>query len=61
MTGGPDGDLGANQIQCYKGNICLIIDGGSVLFDPAGLDKKELVKLAFKRNSSPRINSYNFV
>lgn len=60
MTGGPDGDLGANQIQCYKGNICLVIDGGSVLFDPAGLDKRELRKLAFQRNSSPRINSLGY-
>jgi glutamate dehydrogenase len=60
ITGGPDGDLGANQIQCYKGNICLIIDGGSILFDPEGLDKKELMKLAFMRNSSPRANSLMF-
>ncbi len=60
ITGGPDGDLGANQIQCYKGKICLIIDGGSILFDPKGLDKKELMKLAFKRNSSPRLNSLDF-
>jgi glutamate dehydrogenase len=60
ITGGPDGDLGANQIQCYKGKICLIVDGGSILFDPEGLDKKELMKLAFKRNSSPRVNSLQF-
>jgi glutamate dehydrogenase len=60
ITGGPDGDLGANQIQCYKGKICLIIDGGSILFDPEGLDKKELMKLAFMRNSSPRANSLKF-
>ncbi|MFW2365083.1 MAG: NAD-glutamate dehydrogenase domain-containing protein [Desulforhopalus sp.] len=60
ITGGPDGDLGANQIQCYRGKICLIIDGGSILFDPEGLDRKELKKLAFMRNSSPRINSLGF-
>ncbi|MFV0436083.1 MAG: NAD-glutamate dehydrogenase domain-containing protein [Desulfopila sp.] len=60
ITGGPDGDLGANQIQSYKGKICLVIDGGSVLFDPEGLDKKELMKLAFKRNSSPRLNTLAF-
>jgi glutamate dehydrogenase len=60
ITGGPDGDLGANQIQCYKGKICLIIDGGSILFDPEGLDKKELMQLAFMRNSSPRANSLMF-
>lgn len=57
ITGGPDGDLGANQIQCYKGKICLIIDGGSILYDPQGLDKKELRQLAFCRNSVPRKNS----
>ncbi len=60
MTGGPDGDLGANEIQCYKGNICLIIDGGAVLFDPEGLDKKELMKIAFMRHTSPRANSLAF-
>lgn len=60
MTGGPDGDLGANQIQCYKGKICLIIDGGSILFDPQGLDKKELMKIAFMRHTSPRANTLAF-
>ncbi len=60
MTGGPDGDLGANEIQCYKGRICLIIDGGSILFDPDGLDKKELMQIAFRRNSSPRANTLAF-
>lgn len=60
MTGGPGGDLGANEIQCYKGKICLVIDGGSVLFDPDGLDKKELMKLCFMRHSSPRVNSLGF-
>lgn len=57
MTGGPDGDLGANQIQSFKGRICLLLDGGSVLFDPAGLDKKELMKIAFARHTHPRLNS----
>ncbi len=57
ITGGPDGDLGANQIQCYKGKICLIIDGGSILYDPEGLDMKELRYLAFCRNEQPRKNS----
>jgi glutamate dehydrogenase len=60
MTGGPDGDLGSNEIQCYKGKICLIIDGGSILFDPDGLDKKELMKIAFMRHSSPRANSLSY-
>jgi len=60
MTGGPDGDLGCNEIQCYKGKICLIVDGGSILFDPDGLDKKELMKIAFMRHSSPRVNSLGY-
>jgi glutamate dehydrogenase len=60
ITGGPDGDLGGNEIQCYKGKICLIIDGGSILFDPAGLDKKELMKIAFMRHTSPRANTLQF-
>jgi len=60
ITGGPDGDLGANQTQCYQGKICLVIDGGSVLYDPAGLNKRELKKLAFARHSSPRLNSLAF-
>ncbi len=60
ITGGPDGDLGSNEIQCYKGKICLVLDGGSVLFDPDGLDKKVLSKLAFQRDSVPRINSLGY-
>ena len=60
MTGGPDGDLGANQIQCYQGNICLIVDGGSVLFDPQGLDRESLTKIAFMRHTSPRADSRMF-
>ncbi len=60
MTGGPDGDLGCNEIQCYRGKICLIIDGGSILFDPDGLDKKELMKIGFMRHTSPRVNSLGY-
>ncbi|MBM9519217.1 NAD-glutamate dehydrogenase [Desulforhopalus vacuolatus] len=60
ITGGPDGDLGSNEILSYKGKICLIIDGGSILYDPSGLDSRELQKLAFFRSSSPRLNSLAF-
>ncbi len=60
MTGGPDGDLGANQIQSFRGKIKLIIDSGSVLFDPEGLDRKELMKLAFARHTCPRLNSLSY-
>jgi glutamate dehydrogenase len=57
MTGGPDGDLGANQIQSFRGRICLIVDGGSVLFDPAGLDQDALLELALARHTRPRLDS----
>ena len=57
MTGGPDGDLGANQIQSFKGRICLIIDGGSILFDPDGLDRDALLAIAMARHTSPRLDS----
>ncbi len=57
MTGGPDGDLGANQIQSFKGRICLIVDGGSVLFDPDGLDRAALMTIAFARHTEPRLDT----
>ena len=57
MTGGPDGDLGANQIQSYEGRVSLIVDGGSVLFDPKGLDRRALTELALARHTVPRLNS----
>ena len=57
MTGGPDGDLGANQIQSWKGRFSLIVDGGAVLFDPKGLDRAELMTLAVARHTQPRPNS----
>ena len=60
MTGGPDGDLGANEIQTFKGRICLLIDGGSVLFDPEGLDRDELLKLAVARHTTPRLDSAEY-
>lgn len=60
MTGGPDGDLGGNQIQSFKGRICLVVDGGSILFDPEGLDRVELMKIALARHTSPRLDSRVF-
>ncbi len=60
MTGGPDGDLGANQIQTFKGRICLLIDGSGILFDPDGLDRNALLDLALARHTSPRLNSMDF-
>jgi len=49
MTGGPDGDLGSNEILISKDKILAIIDGSGVLYDPKGIDRKELERLARKR------------
>jgi glutamate dehydrogenase len=49
MTGGPDGDLGSNEILVSRDRILAIIDGSGVLYDPKGLDRKELRRLAKRR------------
>jgi len=46
QTGGPDGDLGSNEILLSSDRTTVIIDGGGVLYDPDGLDRAELVRLA---------------
>ncbi|EXJ76385.1 NAD-specific glutamate dehydrogenase [Cladophialophora psammophila CBS 110553] len=49
QTGGPDGDLGSNEILLSNEKYTAIVDGSGVLVDPAGLDHAELVRLAKKR------------
>jgi glutamate dehydrogenase len=49
QTGGPDGDLGSNEILLSNEKYTAIVDGSGVLVDPAGLDHEELVRLAKKR------------
>jgi glutamate dehydrogenase len=49
MTGGPDGDLGSNEILISKDKILAIIDGSGVLYDPEGINRKELTRLAKAR------------
>ena len=49
QTGGPDGDLGSNEILVSKDKTIAIIDGSGVAYDPAGLNREELVRLAKKR------------
>jgi len=49
MTGGPDGDLGSNEILISKDKILAIIDGSGVLYDPAGINRQELTRLARRR------------
>merc|ERR1712194_479739 len=46
QTGGPDGDLGSNEILISKDRTIAIVDGSGVLYDPAGLNREELVRLA---------------
>lgn len=56
QTGGPDGDLGSNEILLGNEKWTAIVDGSGVLADPNGLDKEELLRLAKKR---AMINQYD--
>ncbi|KAI6250994.1 NAD-specific glutamate dehydrogenase [Erysiphe necator] len=49
QTGGPDGDLGSNEILLSSEMYTSIVDGSGVLVDPNGIDHEELVNLAKKR------------
>ena len=50
QTGGPDGDLGSNEILLANEKYTAIVDGSGVLADPHGLDGGELIRLAKKRS-----------
>jgi glutamate dehydrogenase len=49
QTGGPDGDLGSNEILMSRDRTIAVVDGSGVLYDPQGLDRKELARLAGER------------
>ncbi|QSZ35790.1 hypothetical protein DSL72_006912 [Monilinia vaccinii-corymbosi] len=49
QTGGPDGDLGSNEILLSNETYTSIVDGSGVLVDPQGLNIDELKRLATKR------------
>lgn len=49
QTGGPDGDLGSNEILLSNERYVSIVDGSGVLVDPRGIDREELIRLAKKR------------
>ena len=49
QTGGPDGDLGSNEILLSNEKYTAIVDGSGVLVDPNGLNRDELIRLAKKR------------
>lgn len=46
QTGGPDGDLGSNEILLSSDKTVAVIDGSGVAADPQGLNREELVRLA---------------
>lgn len=50
QTGGPDGDLGSNEILLSNEKYISIVDGSGVLCDPNGLDRDELLSLAKSRS-----------
>ncbi|TKX21702.1 NAD-specific glutamate dehydrogenase [Elsinoe australis] len=50
QTGGPDGDLGSNEILLGRESYTAIVDGSGVLVDPQGLDRTELLRLAKSRS-----------
>ncbi|SCV05275.1 LANO_0H03906g1_1 [Lachancea nothofagi CBS 11611] len=58
QTGGPDGDLGSNEILLSSVNERYIglVDGSGVLCDPKGLDQDELRRLAVERKMSSFYN-----
>eukprot|EP01119_Soliformovum_irregulare_P017228 TRINITY_DN507_c0_g1_i1.p1 TRINITY_DN507_c0_g1~~TRINITY_DN507_c0_g1_i1.p1 ORF type:complete len:1023 (-),score=385.85 TRINITY_DN507_c0_g1_i1:36-3032(-) len=49
QTGGPDGDLGSNEIKISKDKTTAVVDGSGVLYDPMGIDRTELTRLAENR------------
>ncbi|KAI8080913.1 Glutamate/Leucine/Phenylalanine/Valine dehydrogenase-domain-containing protein [Thamnidium elegans] len=49
QTGGPDGDLGSNEIKISKDKTIAIVDGSGVLYDSKGIDRQELTRLATSR------------
>jgi glutamate dehydrogenase len=50
QTGGPDGDLGSNEILLSNEKYTAIIDGSGVLVDPNGINRDELDRLVEKRS-----------
>jgi glutamate dehydrogenase len=51
VTGGPDGDLGSNEVILGEESIVGIVDGSGVLFDPKGLDRAALLRLCDTRKT----------
>ncbi|TPX68844.1 glutamate dehydrogenase, partial [Chytriomyces confervae] len=56
QTGGPDGDLGSNEILISSDKTVGIVDGSGVLYDPAGINRSELSRLATERKMVNRFD-----
>lgn len=57
QTGGPDGDLGSNEIKISKDRTIAIVDGSGVIYDSDGLNRTELLHLAQKRQMICNFNT----
>ena len=42
ITGGPDGDLGSNEISMGREVVVGVVDGSGVLYDPHGINDEAL-------------------
>lgn len=51
QIGGPDGDLGSNEIKISKDKTIGIVDGSGVVYDPLGLNREELMRLVQSRST----------
>mmetsp|Transcript_53117 Transcript_53117/g.113935 ORF Transcript_53117/g.113935 Transcript_53117/m.113935 type:complete len:1089 (+) Transcript_53117:41-3307(+) len=56
QTGGPDGDLGSNEVLVSKDRTIAIVDGSGVAYDPEGLNREELRRLAVRRSPIAHFN-----
>lgn len=61
QTGGPDGDLGSNEILISTDKTKAVVDGSGVVYDPAGLDRTELARLAKKRVMISEVPGLSFL
>jgi glutamate dehydrogenase len=57
QTGGPDGDLGSNEIILGNEKYVAVVDGSGVIVDPQGLDRGELLRLAKQRAMISRFDT----
>jgi len=57
QIGGPDGDLGSNEIKISSDQTVGVVDGSGVLYDPNGIDRGELGRLATERSMVEEFNS----